>query len=51
MAVVGMDYKHVALDENRVPIIEGTNMKVIDVSWRKLPTAGVRKNCISSIPT
>jgi len=41
-------YEHVALDDKGVPIIVGTNMKVIEIAWKKLPTGGALKSCIFS---
>ena len=31
MSYVATDYKHIQLDENRVPVIEGSTMKVIEL--------------------
>ena len=31
MAYLATDYKHIQLDDNKVPIIEGTTMKVVEL--------------------
>ena len=31
MSYVATDYKHIQLDENRVPVIEGSTMKVVEL--------------------
>ncbi|MGD1864720.1 MAG: DUF433 domain-containing protein [Phormidesmis sp.] len=31
MTYVTTDYKHIQLDDNRVPVIEGTTMKVVEL--------------------
>jgi uncharacterized protein (DUF433 family) len=35
MAIVKTGYEHVALDENGIPIIAGTNMKVVELVVEK----------------
>ena len=35
MAVVETRYEHIALDQNNVPIISGTNMKVVELVLEK----------------
>jgi len=39
-------YEHVALDDKGVPIIVGTNMKVIEIVLEKPPTGGALKSSI-----
>ena len=36
MSVVDIDYKHVVLDEQGVPIIQGTTIKVIELVLEKI---------------
>ena len=35
MAVIATRYEHIALDQNNVPIISGTNMKVVELVLEK----------------
>jgi uncharacterized protein (DUF433 family) len=36
MSLVAWEYKHIVLDENSVPLIEGTGMKVIELVLAKM---------------
>lgn len=51
LTIAKTKYEHIVLDEKGIPIVAGTNMKVIELVLEKTLMAGARKNFIFSILT
>ena len=51
LASIETRYEHIVIDESGIPIVAGTNMKVVELVLEKMAHGWSPRNCIFSIPT